>query len=360
MFNSEIIAFDACLRDEKLRAKIKKFLLGAQGATVFHTPEWLATVSKAGKKNGFYVLTSSKNELAAVTPFFEFEAPAGVDLFSGFAPFETIYGGPAIYPEFLTAGQDVLRSVKKTLAGAFKISRMFWYPANRESEGFFLGNGFQKELIYQTPVWDISADSEDLWQSLPAKSVRYEIRKARKRQPEVHENELSHLPEFYSLLKAIFEKAGNTPQSEEFYTQIFKALLSAKSDNSPECVLFTSLIDDVLAGGVSGLRFGKTLHYFVSATSFEGRRAGLNDFLLWKLVEWGKQNGCTHFDLLRVPIEGAASNMEGVRKFKLKYCKALEPLHLYKTKSVRGVIGSAYRRVQRPFSKAAQSVEKLV
>jgi len=320
--------------------ELKLFILNNE-STFFQHPDWLAAVSVSTNSKGCYILTFKDDILINALPLFiEKNDYSGFDILSANPRVETIYGGNIADRN---VNINVIKLIENTFKGidinTIRIQESPFKPLDDVSY-----SGFNKDIIYQTPLWDISEDIGLIWKSLDRKSIRYVIEKLEKKKIQVVVNKSDFLNQFYHDAKITFEKTGNKISDFSLYESIFNNFC-LKKNRDIKGLLISLLDSDIYLGSIIGIVYKNTITYFAVSTSDEGKKAGANDYLLWTLLKMGKEYGCNLFDLL---IVNKKDRFLGRDLFKLKYCKNLIPVYYYTYKLMYGKIKNLQKAISHP------------
>jgi len=164
---------------------------------------------------------------------------------------------------------------------------------------------------------DITSITES-WNNIEKKGGRYSVNKAKRMGLAIHYDLAAEtLDDFITLYSSKAAESGwnafyHFP--EKYFLQLSKLL-------KENIQLVRVELDGVLMACALTMRWGKTLHNHLAASSETGKKMNANDMLYWGLVQLGNQLGCT-----RLSFGGGLSTDEDDQLFSFK--KKFGKIHL--------------------------------
>jgi lipid II:glycine glycyltransferase (peptidoglycan interpeptide bridge formation enzyme) len=172
------------------------------------------------------------------------------------------------------------------------------------------GTGFPEtqapSLRHYTHHLGLQKDPQKIFSQFSS-SNRRAIRKAERSDLEVKRSQtLESLKSFYSLLCLTRKRHGLPPQPWSFFQAIHQHILS-----QDEASLFIAYNQSKPIAGALFLHQGQKAIYKFGASDERSRSLRPNNLLMWKAIEWLKQQGYQHLDFGRTSL-----NNSGLRRFK--------------------------------------------
>ncbi len=173
--------------------------------------------------------------------------------------------------------------------------------------------GYPESALYVTFERELPPDPEQALAMLPRKA-RAAARQGRDKHGLEFDEGLWFLDDFYDLFSRNKRHLGSPPLPRAF----FHALVSEfRGDVRLHAVRHRSK----LVAGVLSFTFGKTLLPYYSGGLSQYEPMQCNNFLYWKLMEWGSLHGCRAFDFGRSRVD------TGPYHFKKNQGFEPQPLH---------------------------------
>jgi FemAB-related protein (PEP-CTERM system-associated) len=286
------------------------FVLEQPRCTFFHQTAWMKVMTETYGYRPYYFYAERDGQVTGVAPSF---------LISNWVSGRCLVSLPfAVYGGVVAADSETERMlVQKLEAVANELEVTFLELRNRDNEPY---EGYYPNPRYATFTIPLAPDSEKLYSALP-KDIRYMIRKAKKAGLEAREG-LNQLDDFYKLMSVNLRRLG-TPA---FPKVLFKNLIKAYGKNVELMLAYSR--GRAVAGAMSfNFRDWTQPYYFGSLDEAKGLAA--NNFLWWKLIERGAQQGFQVFDF------GRSKKESGNFEFKKKWNPKIETL-AYQVRLFRG------------------------
>ena len=303
---------EAPLSDTAAMQQINRFLSDADGATVFHTPEWNRIVSEVFGTQFLFLVQERGGCLRGLMPcHLVARSRRLVECHSPARMFETPYGGPvAVNP----AANDTCLKLAKA-ASALKGSRHLALFTSPRSPPWPLPRGWKTaELV--TACVDLAPALEDIWMHSVDGKRRNMIRKAKKHGVEVRYGGSDLVSIYYDLVQQMTRRAGITLHPREYYARVLETFWQSDAAR-----LYLAFRDgQALAGGVF-LRFGSTAYYWHGANASGAPNLGQGELIQWHVIQWAKEKGCRWYDLVGVEKE----RLPRIAEFKLGFSRNLVP-----------------------------------
>jgi len=148
-----------------------------------------------------------------------------------------------------------------------------------------------------TMIVDITPDTDTILANMH-KTTRYNIRYSARKGVKIREGDEADLPTVYRLLEATAERSGFPARAFDYYQQEWRALVQ----DGLVKLLLASYDDEVIAFRMPAAFGGKaaTLHSGSLGAYFKLKP---NDLLMWKSIEWAKEQECTSYDVWGITEE---------------------------------------------------------
>ena len=166
-----------------------------------------------------------------------------------------------------------------------------------------------------TLILDLLQSEEALLAQMHSKA-RYNIKVAERHGIDVREENVSHIHEFYALMKETGNRDAFGIHSLQHYQKFLTEL--------PGAFLLLAYHSEKVVAGLLGVTYGNTGIYYYGASSYEDRAFMAPYLLQWKAILRCKSLSVASYDFLGIspPIEGerrAISPWEGITAFKQKF-----------------------------------------
>jgi FemAB-related protein (PEP-CTERM system-associated) len=173
-------------------------------------------------------------------------------------------------------------------------------------------------------VVKLEPDSERLWGGLTPK-LRQTIRKAEKAGLQVKVGKEENLEDFYEIFSANMKELGSPVYGRSFFGNTL-------SDLKDEMLIFVVTHKEKAVGAACVGFFKDSIEGFWASSLREYFRLNPNEYLYWKQLEYGCQNGYSFFNL------GRSTKDSGSFRFKQKFGADMKQLYwqyyLNKTKQI--------------------------
>jgi FemAB-related protein (PEP-CTERM system-associated) len=286
---------------ERTRNDWDAFVMGQEHANFFHLSGWKDAVERAFDHKPHYLAALRDNEVCGVLPMFELKSRLfGHSLVS--VPFG-VYGG------VLAADRETEAALTSAAASLGEMLGVDYVELRGGPDQLMddelangAGNGpWQERSLYVTFRKEILESDDENLKAIPRKQ-RAVVRKGIKNGLTSRTGREELLDAFYDIYATNVRDLGTPVFSKRF----FEVLLDVYPD------AFILLVDkgDVAVGGVFNFVFRDELMPYYGAGLREYFRDGVNDFMYWELMRWGRENGFKVFDF------GRSKRDTGSYKFK--------------------------------------------
>lgn len=282
--------------------EVEAFVASAPRAHFWHRPAWMAAVREIYPFPDFTLIARRNGAVAGVLPLALCETlTLERNLVS--VPYG-VYGG--------AAGAD--ESVEHALVDAARqlaVKERVGCLELRQRDG--VAPGLQESDLYVTFIRDLPATVEEVSLILPRKA-RAAARQGRDKFKLTFDEGMWYLDDFYRLFSRNKRHLGSPPLPREF----FERLVETFHGN-----VFLHIVRHEVRpiAAVLSFTFGDTLLPYYSGGLAEFEALQCNNFLYWKLMEWGVERGYRRFDF------GRSRRDSGPYHFKKNQGFEPRPLH---------------------------------
>lgn len=290
-------------------ASLSKFILNHPHGNIFQTPEMYEVYRKTDNYETILIIVVDENDeicgvlLSSILNNFN-------GLLKHFTSRSIIYGGPLVKNNSSEILDIILKEYKKRIKGKAIYSqfRNIWDWNNNKA--IFISNGFTF-IEHLDILHDLTFPLIQQWSNLNG-SAKNKVNKSTKSNVLFKELDLNiGLDETLSILKVVYQKAGLPLASKSFFTNAFDIL--GRSNNLK---LFAALKDNCIIGIRLILIYKSVVYDWYAGGKNKYNNYNPNDFLAWKVIEWGSLNGYSTFDFGGA---GQPNIPYGVRDYKLKF-----------------------------------------
>jgi hypothetical protein len=267
------------------KKKYEEFLFHSAEATIYHTLEWKKIIESSFGYHPIYLLAKNNtNQIKAVFPLFHIKNLFHNRLES--IPF-SIYGGAIGEKKY------IIELIKE----AIKIKTTFNCDSILVKQPYgTLDPLFQnKNFIKYENRWDQYIQIQEpqtLWNRIK-KSNRNAIRQATKHQLEFKKAQhLSDIEEFYRLDIITKHRTGFLPPPVSFYRKMW-TILHPKGNLE----LFQVTYQNHLIASALVLLYNQNIICICAASETKNLNLRPNNYLLWKILEWGYEHEYETIDL---------------------------------------------------------------
>ena len=184
---------------------------------------------------------------------------------------------------------------------------------------FLLENGAQPGRALFTKhsfLLDLKPSEEKLFENLKSKT-RYNVNLAVKKGIQIFENTSQEgLEQYLEILKETTSRQGFYAHNETYFKNMY-----AKLGDTGMMRIFNAVYQgNILVSWIMFIHNG-VLYYPYGASRREHRDVMASNLLMWEMIRFGKDNGCTHFDMWGSlgPEPNKKSSWYGFHKFKKGY-----------------------------------------
>ncbi|MCA9923622.1 MAG: peptidoglycan bridge formation glycyltransferase FemA/FemB family protein [Anaerolineales bacterium] len=147
----------------------------------------------------------------------------------------------------------------------------------------------------QTILVDLRPSPDHILAAMKQKT-RYNIRLAAKKGVTVRQGTINDLPAFIQMMRITGERDGFGVRAPEYYLEAFNLF-----QESNQVGLFVAEFEKRPLAGVMAFTSGSTAYNLFSASNNEERSRMPNYAVQWAVMQWAKEQNCTHYDLWGVP-----------------------------------------------------------
>jgi len=319
---------EAVILDRRDDSRLGAFLEGAEGTTVYHTPEWRDVIVKTYGYRPFYAAYAEGGAIQALLPLMLVRSRlTGTRLVS--LPFSNVCGPAGDKAFFGALVEKALEIYEEQGAQALEIRTQADLAVLEDDR-------FARSRCFVTSILDLDPDPERLFKGFKDNSIRSEVRQAMRKGVEVRMGEnLDDLRCFYRLFVGNRLKHGVPPASFRFFENLWTGL-------PPEMrILFLATVGDRPAAAVLILAHKRKLAEAYLGADSDYLRYRVNQMVIWKGIEWGCLNGYEKWDFLRTPRDN-----KGLRFFKAKWGGVevdLDYLYYPEVKGSAGTIEDSFK-----------------
>ena len=303
--------------DEGARDTWNRFVKEHPYSTPYHLWEFGEVFASTYGYDRRYLIAKSNNRVVGVFPLILIKSRIfGNKLLS--LPF-CEYGGPLIKLSFSNSEVVMSRLFNEVLA--FNLKDLDYIEVrNPQLPNKLLktvvGFGFHTSNRYVTFRVDLAKDREILWHTLN-KKTRNSTRKAIKNNLNVYEvSTEDELENYFSLYLKTQKKHGSPPHN----FKLFKSLVKSMGENIK--ILMAERYTKPVAGIIIFCH-KQGIFWWNGVTDPKFRNLNGTNLLLWKVIQWGHENGYTYMDL------GRTRPNSGVHHFKKGWGGTEVPLSDY-------------------------------
>lgn len=287
--------------DHSWQDRWDSFVAAHPAGTFFHLTSWMRVMEKTYGYTPCYYFAERDGQITGVAPAFLLS-----NWFTGRClislPF-AVYGGVCALD---SETEDDLITQLEQIAEKEGVE----YLELRNRDGA-VRSGYHENSRYATFTLPLAKDPGKTYAAFP-KDIRYMIRKAEKANLCVRRG-LDQLQVFYHLLTVNLRRLG-TPA---FPMSLFENLVQEYGNQVDLTVVYSS--DKPVAGGMSFFFRDWMQPYYIGSVE-EAKGLAANNYLWWKLIEYGAERGCRVFDF------GRSKKDSGNFDFKKKWNPQIDSL----------------------------------
>lgn len=272
--------------------------------TVFHSPDWLARITRVYSVHVRYLGGFDGDRLVALLPLLV-QRKAGITLAGSPLP---QLATPRLYPlldgEIMIAFLSAMR--RWAIDNHLSYLQIAGRPGTKEQ-----ADGWKSELR-ETLIIDLQRDLQSLWNAL-SKNARYSVRKA------VRDGVKLHWRCSTDFVEQTYERFLQQTYGRQGVQQNFPSILYGEL-----CRQLSTKHWRILAASWRGrdvaalwlLLDEHTCYYWDGASALEARQLQANHLLLWAAVRWCRRSSITTYDLIGGEASGRGSSGQGIGHFK--------------------------------------------
>lgn len=218
--------------------------------------------------------------------------------------------GPVIF--FPTYNDEIIKSLSKYLISLDSKVIGYEHPL---SSGLL--SKIEKPFIinkWSTFIIDLKKNKETLWNNLDKHSARKNIERSQKRGVVIKQMDSTILESYYKMLLETKKKVGGEVSFNDVES-LWKNLNPIGLSGS------IALYNEEPIGGILISSFNSYINEWgVARTDFDReQKLYSQDYLKWKIIEWGINNNQNYFDLSGVNPDIANAKEEGIFRYKEKW-----------------------------------------
>ncbi|MBI3820963.1 MAG: FemAB family PEP-CTERM system-associated protein [Planctomycetes bacterium] len=290
MTSSEVQQMPAGLRNEPTisvararvadEAEMEAWVLASPRTCFWHLPAWMRAVRAVFPIEDCSLLARRGGRVVGVLPLGLCETlTLGQNLIS--VPYG-VYGGPAGDDETV---EMALFEYAKTMAEKERVGCLELRQRDRRIQGL------PESDLYVTFEKALPATPDETLQQLPRKA-RAAARQARDKYQLTFDEGMWFIDDFYALFSRNKHHLGSPPLPKAFFEQL-------RDEFAGSIYLHIVRHNIKPIGGVMSFKFGDRLLPYYSGGIAEYEHMQCNNFLYWKLMEWGVERGFRSFDFGR-------------------------------------------------------------
>ncbi|MBV8086699.1 MAG: peptidoglycan bridge formation glycyltransferase FemA/FemB family protein [Chloroflexi bacterium] len=161
-----------------------------------------------------------------------------------------------------------------------------------EAAGFGQAGHIQ---LKDTALLDISGSEEDIQARMKSKT-RYNLRLAQKKGVELAEGTPADFPEAYRVYQETGERDRFIIRPYDYCRDQWQLFLGAGLS-----AFYIARYEGATLGIIMPYRLGKRMWYMFGASSNLHRNLMPNYLLQWRAIQWGREHGCTEYDMWGIP-----------------------------------------------------------
>lgn len=254
---------------------------------------------------GLYPVLLTQINIKAYEEYFDIETPYG-------------YGGPVIKYDDESFKIQFEKEFNKFCLEKKIIAEFIRFHPLICNENLFRNNIFI--IKNRTTVYvDLRKSIKEIWENHIDSKNRNVIRKAEKNGLVVEESK--DYKEFINIYATTMERVDADSYyyfDEVYYEELF---------NNENVKLFVVKFEEKIIAAAIFLKFNKFFHYHLAGSLKEYLKYSPNNLLLWKAMNYGKEQGCDFFHL----GGGLTNSLEdNLYKFKKKFSKDIRDFYIGK------------------------------
>jgi len=295
-----------------------KRIINSKCGTIYQTHEWGDLLNSLGKTPLFIKFLNESGEISGqllINTFSRFSKIGKIGRFLKkiSLPKSIVFNwsrGPIVFDENYKS--EIFQELSKFLLSQ-KCAVLGWTHPFSVIKSDVLKNFDLKE--WSTFLIDLKKSKNELYNAIDKHSGRKNIERSIKRHVEIEEIDEKNLVNYVDLINVEREKAGREKETYHNMLNVWKKLkplgysgFLAKKNNVPlGGLVFSYLNGYIIEAGV--------------ARSVEDTTNKLysQDFIKWKIIEWGLENKMKYYDLAGVNPNPTSNKEKGILRFKQKW-----------------------------------------
>jgi len=290
--------------------KWAEFVLKQKNANIFQTLQMYEIYKNTlNYKPIFFSVTNERNEILGVLLSVVQKEHKGI--LGKFSSRSIIWGGPLIKNNNLEVLDFILKEYSKTIRNKaiYTQFRNIWEWNEQEKE-IFAKNGF-KFKKHLDIIHDLTIHPDKQFMKMN-QGRRKNIRRSIKQEVGFEEIKTkTELLESLSLIKETYKKVKLPLPDESLFISVFNQLFHQKLVR-----FFKATYQEKLIAVRFVFCYKDLIYDWFAGSSEDHLNKYPNDFLPWKVMEWGHHNGYKKFDFGGA---GKPNEKYGVRDYKLKF-----------------------------------------
>lgn len=297
--------------DAHLAKQWDDYVLKNSHASVYHSTSWLNIISEVFKYKDCSVLAMDNNEICGVMPLYQ--ARLGFRRVLVTMPLRD--RGGILADNQLSADE----LTKHALASMHSLACDGLIIKQYEA---FMWN-MPPQLSLQQPLVTISVSlrcsQADIWNNITPQA-KNKVRQAEKNGIRVKLSiDKTDLDMFFVMLYRTRKRLGVPPFPKQFFDRIHAEIISRGQG-----IVAIAMHNDKPVAGMMLFTFGKSVIDAYSAWNKELGELRANDLLVWKAIEWSKQN---HFETFEFGAD--SPDQDTLLKYKAKWSPEIKPVNYY-------------------------------
>lgn len=288
--------------------KWSDFVYNHPNGNIFQTPEMYEVYQKTKNYEPIFINIIENNNIVAIMLAVIQKENFGI--LGALTARSIIWGGPLVKNNNPGILDVILKKYNKIISrkAVYTQFRNFWdWNGCKE---IFRQNGFEYE-DHLNIIHDLRISVDDMLMNMH-KGRRKNIRRAKRKSVEFREIEnLNGIEEALTIIKQTYIRVKLPLPDESLFFNVFNFFV--KRDIAK---FFVAVVRDKIIGARFVFCYKDLVYDWYAGSSNDHSDKYPNDFLPWKVMEWGHNNGYKKFDF------GGAGKPEkeyGVRDYKLKF-----------------------------------------
>ncbi len=287
-----------------------KFIYNHPHGNIFQAPEMYEVYSKTKNYKPIFLAAEddNKNVIGILLAVIQKEHKGILGKFSARS---IIIGGPLVKDNKPEIIEFLLKEYNKEIKGKaiYTQIRNHW-EWNKTEKKIFEKYGFVYEPHLDI-IHDLTVKKEDIWNNITGKA-RNKIRKSLKNNIVFDElKSINNVTKSYKILEEVYKNAKQPLADYSLFKNAYLVLF-----DKGMLKIFGALYNKNIVGIRIQLIYCNCVYDWYAGSKSQYYKFNPNDFLPWKVIEWGSKNGYKYFDFGGA---GKPNIPYGVRDHKLKF-----------------------------------------